>query len=349
MGRGGGAAAGRDRRHRPPARPLPGRRVLIDGRCASSSARPTCSTPSTSGGGRSAWARRRARPPMAARAARAPDRRARSGRRLTLPRHVDRILEAASNRLAREEMPEGLRAALTRLVADLDALRPAVRGARGAARKTVVERLDAIDRALLAAAREAAGPDLAGLEADARDELSSFRSRLDRRRLRPRRGRERGPAAAGPPRPAGGSVRRVGAGGGRPGVAPSQVDGRIALVSPEQARRPWPGVAPAPSAAGRRPEPRKSRANGAPRKFRVNGASRRDRGVARRRFPAAIRAGARDRTAMNPSGETVSDRADAIELTIERPAVGGRMIARWEGRVVLVAGGHSRRAGTRGG
>ena len=108
-----------------------------------------------------------------------PDRRTRSGRRLTLPRHVDRILEAASNRLAREEMPAGLRAALTRLVADLDALRPAVRGARGAARKTVVERLDAIDRALLAAAREAAGADLAGLEADALDELSSFRSRLD--------------------------------------------------------------------------------------------------------------------------------------------------------------------------
>ena len=41
---------------------------------------------------------------------------------------------------------------------------------------------------------------------------------------------------------------------------------------------------------------------------------------------------------MNPSGETVSDRAGPIELTIERPAVGGRMIARWEGRVVLVAG-----------
>lgn len=107
-----------------------------------------------------------------------PDRRTRSGR-LTLPRHVDRILEATSNRLAREEMPAGLRAALTRLVADLDALRPAVRGARGAARKAVVERLDGIDGALLAAAREAAGPDLDGLEAEARDELASFRSRLD--------------------------------------------------------------------------------------------------------------------------------------------------------------------------
>ncbi len=106
------------------------------------------------------------------------DRRARTGR-LTLPRHVDRILEAASNRLARDEMPAGLRGALTRLVADVDALRPAARGARGAARRAVVDRLDEIDRALLAAAREAAGPDLDGLEADARDELSSFRSRLD--------------------------------------------------------------------------------------------------------------------------------------------------------------------------
>ena len=104
---------------------------------------------------------------------------ARSGRRLTLPRHVDRILEGASNRLAREEMPAGLRAALTRLVDDLDALRSAVRGARGAARRALVERLDEIDRALLVAAREAAGPDLDDLEADARAELSSFRSRLD--------------------------------------------------------------------------------------------------------------------------------------------------------------------------
>ena len=35
---------------------------------------------------------------------------------------------------------------------------------------------------------------------------------------------------------------------------------------------------------------------------------------------------------------TGSGPADTVELTIERPAVGGRMIARWEGRVVLVAG-----------
>ena len=120
-----------------------------------------------------------ATPRGASEAGEASERRARSGRRLTLPRHVDRILEGASNRLAREEMPAGLRAALTRLVADLDAVRPAVRGARGAARGAVIERLDEIDRALLAAAREAAGPDLDGLEAVARDELSSFRSRLD--------------------------------------------------------------------------------------------------------------------------------------------------------------------------
>ena len=117
--------------------------------------------------------------PDASDAGEASEHRARPGRRLTLPRHVDRILEGASNLLAREEMPAGLRAALTRLVDDLDALRSAVRGARGPARRALVERLDEIDRALLVAAREAAGPDLDGLEADARAELSSFRSRLD--------------------------------------------------------------------------------------------------------------------------------------------------------------------------
>ena len=43
----------------------------------------------------------------------------------------------------------------------------------------MVERLDEIDRALLASAREAAGPALADVEYDARAELASFRSRLD--------------------------------------------------------------------------------------------------------------------------------------------------------------------------
>ncbi len=107
-------------------------------------------------------------------------RRVRSGRRrLSLPRHVDRVLEQVSNRLARDEMPAALRAALTRLVGDLDALRPAVRGARGVARKAVLERLGDIDRALLASAREAAGAGLDDVEDDARAELASFESRLD--------------------------------------------------------------------------------------------------------------------------------------------------------------------------
>ena len=110
----------------------------------------------------------------------AADRRAGSGRRrLSLPRHVDRVLEQATNRLARDEMPAVLRAALTRLVADIDALRPAARGARGAARRAAVERLGEIDRALLNSAREAAGPALDDIETDARAELSSFRARLD--------------------------------------------------------------------------------------------------------------------------------------------------------------------------
>ena len=104
----------------------------------------------------------------------------RSGpRRLSLPRHVDRVLERATNRLARDEMPADLRAALTRLVADLDALRPAARGARGAARRALIDRLAEIDRALLASARAAAASALDDVEGDARAELASFRSRLD--------------------------------------------------------------------------------------------------------------------------------------------------------------------------
>ncbi len=41
---------------------------------------------------------------------------------------------------------------------------------------------------------------------------------------------------------------------------------------------------------------------------------------------------------MSASDAPVAGGADPIELTVERPAVGGRMIARWGGRVVLVAG-----------
>ncbi len=100
-------------------------------------------------------------------------------RRLSLPKHVDRVLEQVSNRLARDEMPAELHAVLTRLVGDLDALRPAVRGARGAARRTVIERLADVDRALLASAREAAAAALDDIEDAARAELVSFRSRLD--------------------------------------------------------------------------------------------------------------------------------------------------------------------------
>ena len=76
-------------------------------------------------------------------------------------------------------MPAGVRGILERLVADVDALRPAARGARGAARRAVVDRLGEIDRALLAAARGAAGPVADEVETDARAELASFRSRLD--------------------------------------------------------------------------------------------------------------------------------------------------------------------------
>ena len=55
----------------------------------------------------------------------------------------------------------------------------AARGARATARKTLIERLDDVDRTLLASARSAVGAELEDLEADARTELASFWSRLD--------------------------------------------------------------------------------------------------------------------------------------------------------------------------
>ena len=59
-----------------------------------------------------------------------------------------------------------------------------------------------------------------------------------------------------------------------------------------------------------------------------------------RRSPRAAGGAAPDRRGAggDPPGAAVAGPADVIDLTVERPAVGGRMIARWGGRVVLVAG-----------
>ena len=99
-------------------------------------------------------------------------------RRVSLPAHIDRVLARATNHLAMREAAPGIHAALERVIADLDVLRHDARGARGEARAALVERTVAIDRALIAAARSAAGSAIAGIEDAARGELAPFKTRM---------------------------------------------------------------------------------------------------------------------------------------------------------------------------
>ena len=99
-------------------------------------------------------------------------------RRVSLPAHIDRVLTRATNQLARREAAPGIHAAFERLIADLDVLRHDARGVRGAARAALLDRLAAIDRALIRAARTVAGSGLAGIQGAARAELAPFKTRM---------------------------------------------------------------------------------------------------------------------------------------------------------------------------
>ena len=67
---------------------------------------------------------------------------------------------------------------LERVIADLDVLRNDIPGARGAARTTLLDRLIAIDAALIAAARTAAGASFQDIQEAARAELAPFKARM---------------------------------------------------------------------------------------------------------------------------------------------------------------------------
>lgn len=99
-------------------------------------------------------------------------------RRLSLPAHIDRVLTRASNQLAMTEVAPGIHAALERVIVDLDLVRRDARGARGAARAALLDRLAAIDRALIVDARTASGSLLEDIQAAARAELAPFKNRM---------------------------------------------------------------------------------------------------------------------------------------------------------------------------
>ena len=99
-------------------------------------------------------------------------------RRASLPAHLDRVLAQATSLLALSEPAPGLHAALERLVSEVDALRGTAHGARGEARQALVDRLCDTDRALMAAARSAAGPALDDIQRVADLELAPFKLRM---------------------------------------------------------------------------------------------------------------------------------------------------------------------------
>ena len=104
----------------------------------------------------------------------------RTGRhRVSLPTHIDGVLAQATNRLVSREAAPGVHVALEQVIADLEAVRRAARGARGTARVALLDRLTDIDRALLAAAKVAGASLLGGIENEARKELAPFKPRLD--------------------------------------------------------------------------------------------------------------------------------------------------------------------------
>lgn len=102
-------------------------------------------------------------------------------RRRSLASHLDHAALALTRARtgAGVRRPPALDALAARTAAELDALRPAAKTARGAARRRLLARLDELDRALTAAARETADPALREtVRREAAHDLAPFRGRM---------------------------------------------------------------------------------------------------------------------------------------------------------------------------
>ena len=167
------------------------------GRFVSNSAKPISWMRSTNGAGRSASPRARPRraprrhrrrgcrrrrgaaPTCGAgeRAADAGEAHAHAKRKPGLQTHIDRVMA----RLTQRRMDSGpkLGEVIDRVLGELDTMRASARGARSDARAAVIDRLTAIDRDLMTAAREALDASaLDDLRREAARELEPFRSRM---------------------------------------------------------------------------------------------------------------------------------------------------------------------------
>jgi hypothetical protein len=100
-------------------------------------------------------------------------------KRPSLSRQLDRALDKLARVAGRLDLAEAFRVEVSRAIEQLSTMREAARGARGDAKQALVERLPAMDAALMAAARAAI--DAAVLErltAEASEDLAAYRGRL---------------------------------------------------------------------------------------------------------------------------------------------------------------------------
>ena len=100
-----------------------------------------------------------------------------SRRHGSLPAHLDRVIARLT--MLRSGEDRSLDDVLDRLVRELDAARGGAKALRGEARAAFIERLAALDRELLDAARERCGEEmLQQMAAEADEELAPFRDRM---------------------------------------------------------------------------------------------------------------------------------------------------------------------------
>lgn len=97
----------------------------------------------------------------------------------SLPAHLERVLTRLSSARATGRLGPEADALIDRVSEELDQARSRARGVRGEPRRALLERLAAVDRALIdAAALGMTSPEREAVAAEAADELAAFRDRL---------------------------------------------------------------------------------------------------------------------------------------------------------------------------
>ncbi len=100
-------------------------------------------------------------------------------RRASLASHIERVIARLTALRASSQITHALRLVLEQIARELDALQPAAKRARGAARGALLERLAALDRTLMTAALEMFdGTMRSATEVEAREALRPFRDRM---------------------------------------------------------------------------------------------------------------------------------------------------------------------------